>query len=244
MLIIPAIDIKDNCCVRLVQGKVEDKEVFSMDACKIAKQWEKQGAKLLHIVDLDGAFQGKPVHHSLIKKIVQTVKIPIQVGGGIRNKDTIKQYLDCGIHRVIIGTFLLNQGNKQIESVTQKYGEQIIAGIDIKNNHIAIEGWLKEADEPVEQFITYLTKIGIKRFIYTDINRDGMLNGPNVEMIKKILQKNQIKLIASGGISTVGDLYKLQKMENIGLEGAIVGKALYKEKINLQEAIQKFQELR
>ena len=244
MLIIPAVDIKDNCCVRLVQGKAEDKEVFSIDACEIAKQWEDQGAKLLHVVDLDGAFQGKPVHHSLIKKIVQTIKIPIQVGGGIRNEDTIKQYLDCGIQRVIIGTFLLNQGNKQIESIIQKYGEQIVAGIDIKDNRIAIEGWLREADQLVEPFITYLTEIGIKRFIYTDINRDGMLSGPNVEMIKKILQKNQIKLIASGGISTVEDLDRLQKMESMGLEGVIIGKALYKRKVNLQEAIQKFQELR
>jgi len=244
MLIIPAIDIKDSQCVRLVQGKAENKEVFSKDPCAMAKNWEEQGAKLIHIVDLDGAFQGIPVHQSMIKKIARTVNIPIQVGGGIRDEDTIKQYLNCGIQRVILGTFLLSQGTEKIQSIVRQFNNHIIAGIDVKNNRMAIEGWLQEVDQPVEKFITHLTEIGIKRIIYTDINRDGMLNGPNIDMIKKILQKSEGKIIASGGISSMDDLYQLQQLEDLGLEGAIIGKALYKENIKLGEAVRIFQNKR
>ncbi|MFW6134763.1 MAG: 1-(5-phosphoribosyl)-5-[(5-phosphoribosylamino)methylideneamino]imidazole-4-carboxamide isomerase [Elusimicrobiota bacterium] len=244
MLIIPAIDIKDSQCVRLVQGKAENKEVFSKDPCAMAKNWEEQGAKLIHIVDLDGAFQGIPVHQSMIKKIARTVNIPIQVGGGIRDEDIIKQYLNCGIQRVILGTFLLSQGTKKIQSIVRQFNNHIIAGIDVKNNRMAIEGWLQEVDQPVEKFITHLTEIGIKRIIHTDINRDGMLNGPNIDMIKKILQKSEGKIIASGGISSMDDLYQLQQLENLGLEGAIIGKALYKENIKLGEAVRIFQNKR
>ncbi len=240
MLIIPAIDIKDSQCVRLVQGKAENKEVFSKDPCAMAKNWEEQGAELLHIVDLDGAFQGKPVHQSLIKKIARTVNIPIQVGGGIRDEDTIRQYLDYGIQRVIMGTFLLSKSDGNIQNIVRKFNNHIIAGIDVKNNRMAIEGWLQEVDQPVEKFITHLTEMGIKRIIYTDINRDGMLSGPNIDMIKKILQKNESKIIASGGISSMDDLYQLQQLENLGLEGAIVGKALYKRNIKLGEAVKIF----
>jgi len=244
MLIIPAIDIKDSQCVRLVQGKVENKEVFSKDPCAMAKNWEEQGAEFLHIVDLDGAFQGKPVHQSLIKKIARTVNIPIQVGGGIRDEDTIKQYLDCGIQRVIMGTFLLSQGQENIQNIVRKFNNHIIAGIDVKNNRLAIKGWLQEVDQPVEKFMTHLKEMGIKRMIYTDIHRDGMLNGPNIDMIKKILQKSETKIIASGGISSMDDLYQLQQLENLGLEGAIVGKALYKGNIKLGEAVRIFQNKR
>jgi phosphoribosylformimino-5-aminoimidazole carboxamide ribotide isomerase len=242
MLIIPAIDIKDGYCVRLVQGNKENKEIFSKDPCAVARKWEEQGAKLLHVVDLDGAFQGIPVHSSLIKKIAQSVNIPIQVGGGIRDKETISNYLNFGIERVVLGTFLLNQGSDQMKFIAQQFGDSIIAGIDIRKNHLAIEGWVKEVNQPVDKFVAYLSEIGIKRIIYTDINRDGMLIGPNLHMIQKILQENQVKLIASGGISTLDNLYQLQQLQSLGLEGAIVGKALYKGLIKLEEAVHIFQD--
>jgi len=240
LLIIPAIDIKDNQCVRLMQGKVENMEVFSKDPCAMAKNWEKRGAKLLHVVDLDGAFQGKPVHHLIIKKIVQEINIPIQVGGGIRDEVTIRQYLDWGVRRVVLGTFLLSQGAGKIQNIARQFDHHIIAGIDVKNNRMSIEGWLKEVDQPVEEFIIHLAESGIRRFIYTDIHRDGMLQGPNIAMIRKILRKSNIKMIASGGISTIDDLYRLQQLTASGLEGAIIGKALYKGQIKLEQAVQIF----
>lgn len=240
MLIIPAIDIKDGCCVRLVQGKTENREIFSRDPCAMAQKWEGQGAKLLHLVDLDGAFQGIPVHRSVIKKITKTVNIPVQVGGGIRDEKTICDYLNFGVERVVLGTFLLNQGSDQMRSIAQQFGDCVIAGIDLKNNHLAIEGWVKEVNQSVDEFVAYLSEIGIKRIIYTDIHRDGMLTGPNIGMIRNILQKNQVKLIASGGISTIDNLYQLQQLESLGLEGAIVGKALYKGLIKLEEAVRIF----
>jgi len=240
MLIIPAIDIKEGYCVRLVQGKVENREVFSKDPCEMAKKWEEKGAELLHVVDLDGAFQGIPVHCSLIKEIARTVNIPVQVGGGIRDEDTIREYLNFGIQRVILGTFLLSQGSEKIKVITQQFGDSIIAGIDVRDNHLAIEGWVREINQSLDKFIAYLSDLGIKRIIYTDINRDGMLSGPNISMIKNILQKDKVKLIASGGISTIDNLYQLQHLENLGLEGAIVGKALYKGLINLEEVVHIF----
>mgnify|MGYP006301495279 CR=1 FL=1 len=240
MIIIPAIDIKNNHCVRLMQGKAENIEVFSKDPTEMAKNWEKRGAKLLHIVDLDGAFQGNPVHRLLIKKIVQQVNIPVQVGGGIRDEATIRQYLDWGVQRVVLGTFLLSQGAEKINDIIQKYGNQLIAGIDVKNNRPAIHGWVKEVNQSIEQFIAYLAGLGVPRIIYTDIHRDGMLNGPNISMIKKILQNSDLKVIASGGISTMRDLYQLEELAETGLEGVIIGKALYKGNIKLEEAVQIF----
>lgn len=240
MIIIPAIDIKDSQCVRLSQGKAENMEVFSRDPLAMAKNWEKRGAEILHIVDLDGAFQGKPIHHSIIKKIAQEVKIPIQVGGGIRDEADIEEYLEGGIRRVVLGTLLLSQGNERIKGIVRQFGDFLVAGIDIKNRHIAIQGWVKEVEQPIEQFITHLTELGIQRMIYTDIHRDGMLKGPNMTMIQKILQLNHITLIASGGISTMDHLYQLQQLTDSGLEGVIIGKALYKGNIKLEQAIKIF----
>lgn len=242
MIIIPAIDIKDSQCVRLRQGNIENMEVFSRDPVFMAKKWEAAGAELLHIVDLDGAFQGKPVHHSVIRRIAQEVDIPLQVGGGIRDEAVIREYLDAGIMRVVLGTFLLSQGTEKIKEIVRKFGNHLVAGIDVKNNRIAIQGWVKEVDKAVETFMASLSNLGIQRFVYTDISRDGMLNGPNIAVIQEILRKNRLKMIASGGISTMDDLYRLRPLTESGLEGAIIGKALYKGKISLEEAIKVFRE--
>jgi len=242
MEIIPAIDLKDNKCVRLLQGRAENMEVFSDDPCAVAREWTEKGAKRLHIVDLNGAFLGKPVHESLIKKIAQEINIPIQVGGGIRKEKTIRSYLEYGVQRVVLGTVLLNQKTEKLKYLSKQFGHHLIAGIDVRNNRIAIQGWVKEMNYQIEQFIAGLKRLGIQRIIYTDINRDGMLKGPNINMIQKIGQKNGIKIIASGGISTIKDLYQLQKLENVGLEGVIIGKALYKGMIDLEEVVKIFYE--
>lgn len=240
MEIIPAIDLKDNKCVRLLQGKKENMEIFSEDPLAVARKWEEKGAKRLHVVDLNGAFLGKPFHESLIKKIIEEINIPIQVGGGIREEKIIRKYLEYGVQRVVLGTVLLNQKAEKLKYLIKQFGHHLIAGIDVKNNHIAIQGWVKEVDCQIEQFIADLKKLGIQRIIYTDIHRDGMLRGPNINMIEKIGKKSGIKIIASGGVSTMEDLYRLQKLEKVGLEGAIIGKALYKGMIDLGEVVKIF----
>ena len=241
MEIIPAIDLKDNKCVRLLQGRAENMEVFSDDPLSVARRWVENGAKRLHIVDLNGAFLGKPVHKSLIKEIVEEVNIPVQAGGGIRDEQTIRDYLEYGIQRVILGTALFEHNTGKLKYLSKRFGHHLIAGIDVRNNHIAIQGWVKETDYSIEELILNLQEFGIKRIIYTDIHRDGMLKGPNINMIKKIGKKSAIKIIASGGVSSIEDLYQLQEIESAGLEGVIIGKALYKGNIDLEEAVKIFQ---
>lgn len=240
MLIIPAIDIKDEQCVRLRQGKIENLEVFAQDPCIIAQNWAKEGAPLIHIVDLDGAFQGKPCHKLIIKRILEKINIPIQVGGGIRDESVIREYLDYGVWRVVLGTMLITQKPEKVKDIIRKFGNKVVAGVDVKNNHIAIEGWINEVSRDVSQFIDFLVELGFQHIIYTDIKRDGMMKGPNIAMVKDILQKNTLQVIASGGISSIGDLYQLKELEELGLEGVIIGKALYRGDIVLADALKIF----
>ena len=235
MIIIPAIDIKNSQCVRLRQGKAEHLEVFSSNPLTVALEWERKGAKRLHIVDLDGAFQGQPVHKEIIKEIVKQARIPIQVGGGLRDRETIKQFLDWGIDRVIVGT-LLSESIEKIKALTHQFGEKLIAGIDIKDHLLAVEGWNESIQLDLKKWLKQLPQWGVRRIIYTDISRDGMLVGPNLAMIRWILEQTGVKIIASGGISRMGDLYQLKQIEHPGLEGVIIGKALYKGYIQLEEA--------
>lgn len=240
MIIIPAIDIKDNKCVRLSQGRAEDVEVFFNHPVDVARRWQDLGAERLHLVDLDAAFQGKPVHHQIIKEIVEKTTIPVQVGGGIRNEETICRYLEYGVQWVVLGTALFGEKPEKIQTLIRQFGPHLIAGIDVKNNHIAIQGWTEETDIPVLQFMTDLDQMGFRRIIYTDIHRDGMLKGPNIEMINKISEKSKMKIIASGGISNMDDLYRLEEFNIPHLEGVIIGKALYRGKIKLDEAVNLF----
>ncbi len=242
MLIIPAIDIKDRQCVRLAQGRIENLEVFSEDPCAIAHKWVKEGAPIIHIVDLDGAFQGRPGHKLIIKRILEEVNIPVQVGGGIRDENVIQEYLDYGAFRVILGTFLLKQKPEKIKGIIRRFGNKVVAGVDVKNNHIAIQGWVKEVSQTITQFIGYLVELGFQRIIYTDIQRDGMMKGPNIAMIKEILTKSPLPVIASGGISSINDLHQLKELEELGLEGVIIGKALYRGDIVLADALKIFSE--
>jgi len=235
MLIIPAIDIKDGCVVRFVQGRL-DKKVYSRDPLKTAKHWVKQGARILHIVDLDGAFTGTPKNLDMVKAIVKNVFVPIQFGGGIRKIETIRQLLDMGIQRVALGTKAVSDKDF-LKKAFSKFKDKIIVSVDAKNSHVLIKGWqsgYKSTDALT--FASTLKNMGFKQIIYTDTLKDGTLSGPNIKTIKLLLKKTGLKLIASGGISSLDDIYKLKKLEKLGLVGVIIGKALYEGKFSLSEA--------
>jgi len=237
MLIIPAIDIKEGRCVRLTEGKFEDVEIFSVDPVAVAVKWADKGAKMLHVVDLDGARYGRLTNIAILKQIIGEVDIPVQVGGGIRNYRDVKNLIDLGVSRVILGTILWKD-----ETVAKKlfedFSEKIIAGIDARDGYVAIEGWQNITPVDALDFAGKMEKLGAKRIIYTDIKRDGTLKGPNIENIEKMLKNVNIPLICSGGIASLDDIKKLKRFETKGLEGVILGKALYKGTIFLEEALE------
>ena len=236
MLIIPAIDIKEGKCVRLREGQFSDMEIFSDDPIKIAVKWADKGAKMLHIVDLDGARYGKLTHISLVEKIIKKIAIPVQVGGGIRNYQEVKNLINLGASRVILGTILWKD-KTLAKKLFEDFSEKIIAGIDARGGYVAIEGWQKITPVDALDFAEKMEKLGAKRIIYTDIKRDGTLKGPNISNIEKMVKKVNIPLICSGGIASLGDIKKLMGFETKGLEGVILGKALYRGTILLEDVL-------
>jgi phosphoribosylformimino-5-aminoimidazole carboxamide ribotide isomerase len=236
MLVIPAIDLKEDKVVRLLKGNFKQKTVYSADPVNTARHWQRQGAKYLHVVDLDGAKLGKVCHLEVVKKIIKNVKIPVEFGGGLRNKRIIKQVLDCGVERVVLGTKL--QDENFLRSAFKEFKHKIIVSIDADGNTIQLDGWQRTYKNPsVLGFIRKLEDIGFKQIIYTDISRDGTLKGINIAMIKRILKSSGLGLIASGGISALNDLLKLKALTKNGLLGVIIGKALYEGKFTLREAM-------
>jgi len=237
MLIIPAIDIKEGKCVRLTKGKFEDVEIFSDDPVAVAVKWADKGAKMLHIVDLDGAKYGKLINISLLEQIAKKVNIPVQVGGGIRSYEEAKILISLGVNRVILGTILWKD-KILARKLFKDFSEKIIAGIDARDGQVAIEGWQNVLSVDALNFAGEMERLGAQRIIYTDIKRDGTLIGPNIDNIEKMLKNINIPLICSGGITSLDDIKKLKRLEGSGLEGVIVGKALYKGRILLEEALE------
>jgi len=236
MLIIPAIDLKDAKVVRLLRGRFEDKTTYSTDPIKTALHWQREGAKYLHVVDLDGARTGKIAHLDIVKKMARSIKVPIEFGGGVRDTKCIKKVLKCGVQRVVLGSKV--QDEKFLRSAFKDFSEKIILSIDARDNIVRLNGWQKKYPKlEIMQLLLMLEDIGFREVIYTDISRDGALNGPNITAIKKILKKSRLSLIASGGVSCLADLFKLKSLEKQGLIGAIVGKALYEGKFTLKEAL-------
>jgi phosphoribosylformimino-5-aminoimidazole carboxamide ribotide isomerase len=236
MLIIPAIDLKDGSVVRFVQGRF-DKKVYSRDPVKTAKHWVKQGAQYIHVVDLDGAITGTIKNLEMVKKIVRSVDIPVQFGGGVRNFETIKILLKLGVQRVVLGTKAV-EDKAFLARVFRVFNEKIIVGVDAKADTVLIKGWRASAGaKKVLDFANHLKKIGFKQIIYTDTLKDGTLKGPNIKGIKQLLKETGLKIIASGGISSLGDIGKLKLLEKQGLAGVIVGKALYEGKFTLTQAL-------
>ncbi len=235
MLIIPAIDLKDGKCVRLIQGDPDRATIYSDDPVSVAKKFESDGAELIHIVDLDGAFAGELINFNLVKKISESIKIPVEIGGGIRTEASIRKYIDAGIKRIIAGTVLLND---EFSETIKKYSEYIVAGVDAKDGMAATHGWKSVSRIPAIEVIKKFQSDGIKNFIFTDIATDGMLTGPNIKSMADILQKAPgVKLIASGGVTKYEDIVSLSELESSGLTGCIVGKAIYDGRIDLKDAI-------
>lgn len=234
MILFPAIDIKNGHCVRLRQGNFEEIHVYSNAPQNIAKQWEADGASYIHIVDLDGALVGHSVNDEVIKTIVSEVNLPIQVGGGIRSIKDIDHKLSLGIERVIIGTKAVNDPGFVKEAINIFGADRIIIGIDAKDGLVAIEGWGTVSNHQAVSFALEMKKYGIHTIVYTDISKDGMLQGPNIEHTKEMVDATGLQIIASGGVSSMKDLEMLQE---IGVYGVIIGKALYENKIELKQAV-------
>lgn len=231
--VIPAIDILNGKCVRLKQGRYDAETVYSNDPLEFARKWESQGAKRLHVVDLDGARTGIPKNIEIIKSIAKELNIPVQTGGGIRNFDLIKELIDFGVDRVILGTTAVNNPNT-LARFCEAFGERIAVAIDNKEGKAATEGWTKVSKKDTLTLAKDAIELGVKRFIYTDISRDGMLEGPNFEGIKNFVSQIKAPVIASGGVSSKEDV---EKLKATGAEGCIVGKALYEGKIKLEDIL-------
>ena len=232
MEVIPAIDLKEGRCVRLLQGDFDRETVYSRDPVKMANHWQNLGAQRLHIVDLDGAKTGIPGNLLLIKKIVTSVSIPIQLGGGIRSRKMIKQYLDSGVNQIILGTVALIKPAIVAEAVAEFGSDKIIVGVDAREDRVAVQGWQETSTKIVVEVIKDLNNKGVITFIYTDISRDGTLRGPDLTGLAKLVKMKGFEIIASGGVSNHRDL---EKLKEIGIKKAIVGQALYSEKLDVKK---------
>jgi phosphoribosylformimino-5-aminoimidazole carboxamide ribotide isomerase len=235
MLIIPAIDLKDGRCVRLRQGDMAAETVYSDDVTAVAERWQGSGAALIHIVDLNGAVDGRPKNLAHIEKILATVTTEIQVGGGIRTMDTVRRYLSLGVRRVVLGTAALSN-RMLLDEACREFPGRIVLGLDAKNGKVAIQGWTSLSDIRAAELLRDFAGYPLAAVVYTDIARDGMLTGPNIAGLQEIIEQSSFSVIASGGISRLEDL---QTIHGLGprIEGAIVGKALYDGRIELGEAI-------
>lgn len=236
MLIIPAIDIKDKKCVRLLRGNPEFETVYSYEPVFQAKFWEREGAKRLHIVDLDGAFEGKTKNLDIIQRIVEEVNIEVEVGGGIRDNRIIRALKNRGVHKIIIGTAAIDN-KKFIKNLCKNDPQGVIIAIDAADGFVVKNGWKETTNKRAVDIVKELEEFGVEEVIYTDIMRDGTLEGPNYDAIETMLTVTDIPIIISGGISKLDDIKRLKEYESMGLRGVIVGKALYEGIFKLSEAM-------
>ena len=235
MLLIPAIDLRNGFCVRLLQGESDKETVYSNDPAAMAVTFEEAGAKRLHLVDLDGAFQGEGANISSIRSILKNVSIPVQIGGGLRTEEDIDRMLALGVSAVIVGTMAVKHPDV-LEKLLKKYtDEQIILGIDARNRKVSIEGWKESTEIQDVKFALRWKNSGIKRVVFTDISRDGMLSGPNLAALREMAEHTGLKIVASGGISSMDDLEQLKTLAPNGVDQAISGKAIYEGKIDLKK---------
>ncbi len=236
MEVIPAIDLKGGKCVRLYQGKADRETVYYENPLEVALMWERKGARRLHMVDLDGAFQGSPQNKAVIKEISSALEIPIQLGGGIRNEETVSELLSLGISRVIIGTAAVDNPGL-IKRLVKTYGDSIMVGVDAQDGLVAVKGWVESSTLRALDLVREMEQVGVKEVVYTDISRDGTLQGPNFDSTREIAENTGLNIIASGGVSSLEDIKKARELEGIGISGIIVGQALYTGKFTLEEAL-------
>ena len=236
MIIFPAIDIRGGKCVRLLKGDFKRETIFSDSPADMARKWQAQGAEYLHLVDLDGALAGSSQNLTAIEKILESVDIPTELGGGIRTMEQIDKLLAMGITRVILGSAAV-KNPALVREACAKYGERIVVGIDAKDGIVAVEGWGESGNIGVTELAQEMRKAGVKTIIYTDISRDGTLSGVNVEATVKLAQESGIKIVASGGVKSLNDIKALKEQEDAGIEGVIAGKAIYMGTLDLAEAI-------
>ena len=236
MIIIPAVDIKQGKCVRLLQGRMEDTTQYSDDPVKMAQRWEKEGASLIHVVDLDGAFAKEVRNLKTIQTILSGITVPIQVGGGIRDLKTIELYINMGVSRIIIGSEAVYNPNF-VKEACLKFKDRIVVGIDARNGKVAVEGWSRTSETKAVDLAKEFESCGVVAINFTDIYRDGMQTGPNIEETAALAEAVTIPIIASGGVSTIQDIKNLLKIESKGVAGVITGKALYEGTLDLKEAI-------
>lgn len=236
MLILPAIDLRGGNCVRLVKGDFKQETIYSEHPEEIALRWEEGGAEFLHVVDLDGALAGEPQNMDAIKHILQAVKIPVEVGGGIRSMESIDRLLSIGVSRVILGSVAVHK-EELVQEACSAYGNRIVVGIDAKKGIVATDGWEKSGDISAVELAKKLGTFGLETIIYTDISRDGTLSGVNVTETAHLARASGIKVIASGGVKSISDIEELKKRECDGIIGVIVGKSIYEGTLSLTEAI-------
>lgn len=240
-IIYPAIDIRGGKCVRLLKGDYNQETVYGDSPLDMAKQWAAQGGEFIHLVDLDGAKAGHPINDEWVLSIARELDVPVEIGGGLRNMEDVERYLLNGVQRVILGTSAI-QDRPFTEQVLAKYGDRVAIGIDARDGYVATHGWLETSSVTAEALAKELVAKGAETFIYTDISRDGTLEGPNTESIVRLAKATGKNVIASGGVSVAEDLYELARYAKDGVGGAIVGKAIYTDRINLAEAIRKVKE--
>ena len=234
--VIPAVDIKGGKCVRLYQGRPDEETAFDSDPVDSALRWQDQGAGLLHVVDLDGAFQGAPVNNEVISGLIERLSIPVQVGGGIRSTDTAMSYIEAGAARVVIGTRAFSDPD-WLSELADRLGDRLAVGVDVKGGRIATAGWLELSEIVPDLAVKKLAAMGVMRIIYTDVKRDGTLDGPDFGGIEEFASVSPIPVIASGGVGTVDDVLRIYRMKGSGVEGVIVGMALYKRRFTLADAL-------
>lgn len=237
MLVIPAIDLKNGSCVRLVQGRKSDVTVYDEDPVEVAKQFARAGAQMIHVVDLDGAFTGgESPNRAVVKKIVAAVDVPIEFGGGVRTIDDVEKLCDAGVSRIVLGTIAV-ESPELLRKLVIRFAEKICVGIDARNGQATTHGWETETQIEAVNLARFVVSCGVQRIIYTDISRDGMLTGPNVEQTVAVARAANVRVTASGGVSSLEDIRRLRGAGEPLLDSVIVGKALYEQKFKLEDAI-------